>query len=837
MNKLLKEITAVAAAILLCSGLVVIIPEPAQAATVSAGSEAALKTGLEKGDVKLTADIVLSEGIVVPDGLTAVLDLNGHTLDRGLTECIDKGSVIRVEYGGTLTIKDSSDNGTGVITGGRSWNGGGICNHGTLTIEGGTISGNQARHEKYGGGAGIYNDKYNGTGALLILKGGVITDNDARRGGGIYNGADGTIRIEAGTKTTRKELIPTNVQITGNRASQDGDGIYNAGSVQMKGAPDISGNDGDDIYLTNGKTITVTGQLEVPSPIGLRSEASGTVTAVEAYGKYNSITSTGFGGTESAKYPITFTTYVPVSRTFYSVAASYTAILSGNNVVLQAPSSGTTTVEVFVNGRLFDTTMKCSTPQKAWDEYLGYMPNIQASKDSGILKETDEVDATITLGSDWISDAQIEVSSGESLTIDLNGYSIRRNLSEEISEGSVFFVNSNAKLKIIDSSPDSKGYDGIKGGVIAGGRCTNAAGGIRIAEGAEFTMEGGAIYDCSTSSHGGAISAEQACTISMSNCAVIGCRANLKSKGNNGGAIYLYRCVDMTLKDMKIQDCYAYNSGGAIYCAVKGMDDKIRIDNVLFSGNKAENNGGAISIEQEDSEASSLSAFQKAYKDVSPKLDFLCRNCLFAGNKAANNGGVLYIAASDSSSDTLATQFRYCTFRENTSGSSGSAIYVNSDKTVFTGCTVTDNTAGSAGALYVADSYAATVKEQTIIRSNSSEADTTKGSNVILGKNAFIYDGGLYNGSELWVGSTQTGSSRVAADVNQYNSNYYHADSGGLFIETSTVWDSSMVTSSLFGNGSVWVMISILIMCICTIAAALLFKKRTGTADYENEDE
>ena len=54
---------------------------------------------------------------------TVVLDLNGHTIDRGLTAAIDRGWVI---YNvGTLTIKDSM--GGGKITGGTVWNSSCCC--------------------------------------------------------------------------------------------------------------------------------------------------------------------------------------------------------------------------------------------------------------------------------------------------------------------------------------------------------------------------------------------------------------------------------------------------------------------------------------------------------------------------------------------------------------------------------------------------------------------------------------------------------------------------------------------------------------------------------------
>ncbi|MBQ9060126.1 MAG: hypothetical protein IJ128_03185, partial [Firmicutes bacterium] len=70
-----------------------------------------LQTRLNQGgeivlDQDYTAD-ASDVALEVPEGATVILDLNGHTIDRGLTEKNAKvnGSVITVK--GSLTIKDS----------------------------------------------------------------------------------------------------------------------------------------------------------------------------------------------------------------------------------------------------------------------------------------------------------------------------------------------------------------------------------------------------------------------------------------------------------------------------------------------------------------------------------------------------------------------------------------------------------------------------------------------------------------------------------------------------------------------------------------------------------
>lgn len=141
--------------------------------------------------IALTEDLTALEGdvtLTVPAGKRLVLDLNGHTLDRN-RKVRDKnsGSVITVEAGAILTLRDSV--GTGVVTGGSHDNGGGILNRGTLIMEGGRITGNAALHD----GGGLVN---NGT---MVLMGGSVTGNVASvRGGGVFNQAKASLTVDDG---------------------------------------------------------------------------------------------------------------------------------------------------------------------------------------------------------------------------------------------------------------------------------------------------------------------------------------------------------------------------------------------------------------------------------------------------------------------------------------------------------------------------------------------------------------------------------------------------------------------------------------------------------------
>ena len=157
--------------------------------------------------------------LTIPNNKSITLDLNGHTLARVCASPKDAGYVLY--NSGYLTITDSV--GDGVITGGKAttnWGAGGILSYGTLTITGGTITGNESTS-----GAGAI--KNFGT---LNLSGGTITGNvSGGMGGGIFN--YGTLNLSGGT-------------VTGNTAASYGGGIYALGksTVNLSGAPVVTGN-------------------------------------------------------------------------------------------------------------------------------------------------------------------------------------------------------------------------------------------------------------------------------------------------------------------------------------------------------------------------------------------------------------------------------------------------------------------------------------------------------------------------------------------------------------------------------------------------------------------
>ena len=230
------------------------------------------------GDVRLREDATASiyDGpLVIPQGKSITLYLNGCILSRGLTKARENGHVLT--NNGTLTIRSGywGDVG-GSITGGRSTgSGGGIVNNGTLNIQRGTVTGNQAAE----GGA-----VFNAVGATLTITGGTLSGNSSTTysGGAVVN--RGTLNISGGTISGNASKMNgagvwsagtinlSGGTITGNTTGtgQNGGGIFcSAGTLNLSGAPVVSENNVRNLYLTDNASVQIAGALEPGLRIGL----------------------------------------------------------------------------------------------------------------------------------------------------------------------------------------------------------------------------------------------------------------------------------------------------------------------------------------------------------------------------------------------------------------------------------------------------------------------------------------------------------------------------------------------------------------------------------------
>ena len=247
------------------------------------GLQAALSAG---GDIVLTGDVAPENpywayALTVPSDVTATLDLNGHSVDRGYgnqTEPGFDGSVMIIN--GTLTVTDSASGGS--ITGGfpDQYGGGVQIQGGTFNLLGGSITGNSVGKTDFFGTQGLGGGVYMQSGTFN-MSGGSISGNKALgssmgsslgRGGGVYV-TGGTFNFTGGT-------------ISGNTAGSIGGGVYLAssssghdGRIKVSGGA-ITGNTvagaASNVYLEEGGVLAVTGALT--GTIGVTMQIPGVFT-------------------------------------------------------------------------------------------------------------------------------------------------------------------------------------------------------------------------------------------------------------------------------------------------------------------------------------------------------------------------------------------------------------------------------------------------------------------------------------------------------------------------------------------------------------------------------
>lgn len=145
------------------------------------------------------------------------------------------GSVVTVEADATVMIRSLRiTDGSGEPCGSDCTTGGGISNHGKVTLDGVVVAGNTARD-----GGGIYS-----TGTTILTGTSSVHHNAARRAGGIYNHL-GRLTLKGYSSVHH------------NTATANGSGIYAAGRTTLSGHASVHHN-------TSG-TGPGSGAIEIPA--------------------------------------------------------------------------------------------------------------------------------------------------------------------------------------------------------------------------------------------------------------------------------------------------------------------------------------------------------------------------------------------------------------------------------------------------------------------------------------------------------------------------------------------------------------------------------------------
>ena len=246
------------------------------------------------GDVTLTGDVTAQgtdSALVVPEGKTVTLDLNGHTINRSLASPADdkdesankKGNAIIVN--GTLTVNDTSESKQGKITGAYSkreyFKCGAIyvASGGNFTLNAGSISGNKAGIEgeiswHYGAGVSVDN------GGTFTMNGGSISGNHSSwLGGGMASDSGATVNLLGGK-------IEKNTTSGTKSGACLGGGVAAYGNVTIGGDIVIQNNTAKDTtnnlhFMTWNKYLQLSAAkpLETSAKIGWTGPPNSTVDA------------------------------------------------------------------------------------------------------------------------------------------------------------------------------------------------------------------------------------------------------------------------------------------------------------------------------------------------------------------------------------------------------------------------------------------------------------------------------------------------------------------------------------------------------------------------------
>ena len=250
-------------------------------------------------NIQLTADIQLSKYLDI-DGKTVTIDLKGYKLSRNLSEHNSQGHVIWAHNNSNLTLTSSVVGGS--IEGGKANNGGAIhipygnmvsatnvifknnsaadhagaiWNNGTFTATNCTFKNNTANDV-----GAIYNSKTDSGCGTANLTNCTFTDNVGTSGAGALANAVGNTVMTIDGCT-----------IQNNTAGTYGGGIWNGGTLNMKGAVKVTDNMkasgvASNVFLKTDRVITIIGAL-TGSNIGVELEDTrGTFTS--GFSAYNS---------------------------------------------------------------------------------------------------------------------------------------------------------------------------------------------------------------------------------------------------------------------------------------------------------------------------------------------------------------------------------------------------------------------------------------------------------------------------------------------------------------------------------------------------------------------
>ena len=441
-------------------------------------------------------------------------------------------------------------------------------------------------------------------------------------------------------------------------------------------------------------------------------------------------------------------------------------------------------------------------------------------------------DETIVLDTDWKLDSYLEVSEGKSVSIEMNGHKIYRDISSAIEDGYIFKVEKNATLNLRGNLKSNTeftylGYNEAgnientnrtemtvtSGGLVTGGNSSNSPGAIYMFESSKLNLtnvavNGNGSYISSWGlSYGGAILSDgKNASITLNKAHV-----DHNYAGYGGGGIALYRANNtLTMTDSSVdynivtdEDKYSY--GGGIY--IIGDNSKIIMTNSSISHNLGSDNGGGIcnwgddfTLTMDNSHIDNNTVpngggggiFTVTFNIQGTNNSTISYNTIKVDTVNADsrdyNGAGLY--TNTNATETNRNVIKGITFYGNSisfenittatvENGLGGAIYSWGNYTTIEDCTIQGNSAYSGGGIYN-EGKGVIIKNSTIENNTTNNgASTGNGAGIfVLGDNDLYLEGKII--------------------VKENKDNYTH--NNNIYLGTTTDKDGNVYSSHLRGS-------------------------------------
>ena len=250
------------------------------------------------------------------------------------------------------------------------------------------------------------------------------------------------------------------------------------------------------------------------------------------------------------------------------------------------------------------------TAQAAWAQTTVTVTTADELRNAVTASQTVKLGADITTPSNG---GRLDINDGITVTLDLNGHTLKRDMTAVHSGGQAIIVETGGNLTIMDSG---------SGGTITGG-WANGGGGIYVREGGVLTITGGTISGNriekdANGDWGDGGGVDNWGTLTISGGTISG------NTATDGGGI----CNEgtATIKGVTISGNTASGNGGGI--DISGTaDGSVVLTDVTITNNTAQANGGGISLWKPETTNCTVE---------------LKGACTITGNTAGLGGGGIY---------------------------------------------------------------------------------------------------------------------------------------------------------------------------------------------------